>query len=93
MRARAIALLLLLLLVLCAACGADTAEPDAAACIPDAAVGAFGAPCTAGCECTSGVCFLFGDGTHACTLACTDDTQCPTGSRGQKCNGMGVCRP
>ncbi len=53
----------------------------------------FGAVCAVSCDCASNVCFTFGDGTRACTLACTTNTDCPAGSMGQRCNLMGVCRP
>jgi hypothetical protein len=53
---------------------------------------AFGACCTAGSQCTSGVCHEFGDGTQECTLACTVDADCPEGSQGKKCNNQQVCR-
>ena len=77
-----------------ASCG-DSKPPapvDAASC---AAVGtkAFGEACANSCECASLFCFTFGDGSSSCTLACSSNTECPSGSMGQKCNGMGACRP
>ncbi len=53
---------------------------------------AFGATCAIPCECVSGVCFTFGDGTTACTRTCSGNAECPSGSQGQKCNAQGVCR-
>jgi len=48
--------------------------------------------CTERCDCTSGICHLFGDGIHACTAECERDEDCPEGSQGQKCNRQGICR-
>ncbi len=30
---------------------------------------------------------------YGCTKHCTADTDCLSGSQGQKCNGQGLCRP
>jgi hypothetical protein len=69
----------------------STATVDAGC--PTVGPGQFGAACSDDCACASGVCFMFGDGTHACTLKCTSNDTCPSGSQGKKCNGQGYCRP
>jgi hypothetical protein len=51
----------------------------------------FGATCSANDDCATTVCFTFGNGTAHCTQTCTNDTLCPTGSQGSKCNGKGYC--
>jgi hypothetical protein len=87
-------LLGILLVAWLAGCSDDggSATPDAATgCAVDGG-GAFGDTCTDACGCASGVCHQYGDGTRACTLSCTMDSQCPAGSEGMKCNNMGVCR-
>ena len=64
--------------------------------IPDGvgAEGGFGATCTINGDCEAAfICYAFGDGSKLCTKACTADTECPTGSQGQKCNKQGYCRP
>jgi hypothetical protein len=54
--------------------------------------GAFGASCTSGSECESNVCFEGGQGGR-CSLACTSDSQCPSGEDGTRhCNPHGYCR-
>ncbi len=58
----------------------------------DAGVKAFGQACALDCECASRLCAEFGDGSRACSLRCTDASECPSGSRGQKCNQQGLCR-
>ena len=87
-------LLGVLLVAWLAGCGDDASgtTPDAAGNSCTADGGAFGAPCTEACGCASGVCHQFGEGPRACTISCTMDTQCPSGSEGMKCNNMGVCR-
>ncbi len=88
------ALLLVLALTACDRTPRDASVAlDAAGCLPDSGTLGFGTACTSACVCSSGVCYTFGDGTQACTLACTADTQCPSGSMGQKCNRQGYCRP
>jgi hypothetical protein len=57
-----------------------------------AAKKAFGDPCNANDQCATHICHKFGDGTQACTRACKQNSDCPAGSQGQKCNGQGVCR-
>jgi hypothetical protein len=54
----------------------------------------FGDVCEGPCDCASGVCFEFGGGerTWTCTLRCKESSECPFGSRGQKCTRQGVCR-
>ena len=54
---------------------------------------AFGHTCTANDQCSSGNCFLFGDGTQVCTIPCASGDDCPNGAKGKKCNGKGVCSP
>jgi len=77
-------------------CGSSSTPGDAgpadAAATGDAADLPFGADCTDNTQCASGVCIQFGQGRW-CTLACTDASQCPVGSQGQKCNLQGYCRP
>ena len=69
------------------ACGEDTK-----ACAKTGNDRPFASCCTANSECTSGVCFKFGDGTQACTEKCKTAADCPSGSQGKKCNGQGYCR-
>jgi hypothetical protein len=65
------------------------------------APGTFGATCTVvsdtSTECQSGVCTNTINmlPTPVCSVKCTvgNDSTCPVGSMGQKCNGMGYCRP
>jgi hypothetical protein len=86
-------------LVLVVACSgnAPPAMPDA----PAAAAGTFGAACTmvsnTSTECQSGVCTDTVDmlGHPVCSMQCTfgNNTTCPAGSMGQKCNMKGYCRP
>ncbi len=72
---------------------APQVPPDAVRQCPDAGGKAFGQECSVDCECASGVCGRFGDGTRACSQRCTDASQCPSGSRGKKCTKKeGVCR-
>ncbi|HEY1816879.1 MAG TPA: hypothetical protein VGG74_31240 [Kofleriaceae bacterium] len=65
---------------------------------------AFGSACNTvsdmSTECASGVCTntINQDPTPVCSVKCTmigsaDDAECPNGSMGMKCNGMGYCRP
>lgn len=79
--------LLLAALLVLAACSKD----DAPVCT-DAGAKAFAEPCATDCECASGVCFTFGNGTTVCSLECSSNDECPPGSEGQKCNGQGFCR-
>ncbi|HEY1556589.1 MAG TPA: hypothetical protein VGF94_17255 [Kofleriaceae bacterium] len=66
---------------------------------PDAAGAGFGQDCTVvtdtSTECASGVCTdsINMLPTPVCSTKCTADTDCPTGSMGQKCNMKGYCRP
>jgi hypothetical protein len=71
---------------------APQVPPDAGSKCPDAGSKAFGQECSEECECASGVCARFGDGTRACSQPCTDASQCPSGSRGKKCTKERVCR-
>lgn len=56
---------------------------------------AFGAMCTAGTDCQSGLCMQFVQGTvHRCTKPCTTATaatDCPAPSDGT-CNNNGYCK-
>jgi len=54
---------------------------------------AFGEKCTDDDSCASEVCVEFGKLSWVCTLDCVEDSQCPDGSEGQKCNKSGYCRP
>ena len=95
-----------LLCLLAAACtGSDSMQaPDGPDMQTDAGNDAndipFGAPCQVvadpSAECNGGVCFHFSQVTTSpglCTFHCTMSTQCPSGSMGQKCTTMSVCRP
>jgi hypothetical protein len=83
-----------------AACAgkAPPPSPDAGAPITNAP---FGATCTVvsnmSTECTSGVCTDSIDmlGHPVCSVQCTygDNSTCPSGSSGQKCNMKGYCKP
>ena len=59
------------------------------------ATAAFGQTCKTTADCgTSGMtCFLYGDGTSHCTVACKTADDCPSGSAGKQCNGKGFCKP
>lgn len=72
--------------------GCRKARPAASQTCPAPGVKPFGQPCAGPCDCASGLCWEFGDGEHACTQRCTDPSQCPSGSRGQKCTKQGICR-
>jgi hypothetical protein len=82
--------LILLLAVGSAGCRKG-AQPVSQPCT-GAGVKTLGQACATNCECASGVCYAFGDGGQVCAQRCTDSSQCPPGSRGQKCNKEGVCR-
>lgn len=85
----------LLALAACSSSGGSKPSPDGPA------AGAFGAPCTTvsnmSTECTSGVCTNTIDqlGHPVCSEQCTygNDSTCPSGSSGQKCNMKGYCKP
>ena len=94
---RRMKLLLLACAVALSACGSSaTPSPDSGP-----APGTFGAACVTASdtstECTSGVCTNTFDmiGHPVCSAKCTfgNDTTCPTGSTGQKCNMKGYCKP
>ena len=64
--------------------------------------GTFGATCatvvdTGSTECDSGVCTSAFDqiGHPVCSVKCTpgDDSTCPAGADGMKCNNKGYCKP
>lgn len=69
----------------------------------DAAPGTFGAPCTTvtdmSTECDSGICtntinmIPHPVCSQRCTVLQGTDPTCPVGSKGQKCNMQGYCRP
>jgi hypothetical protein len=92
--------LLALLLAFAGCSGSAPAVHDGPG--PDGpAPGTFGATCTVvsnmSTECQSGVCT---DSINTlphpvCSQTCTigNDSTCPVGSMGQKCNGKGYCRP
>jgi hypothetical protein len=56
----------------------------------------FGADCTVGTQCASGLCNQFQMGAvHKCTKTCTVATQatdCPNPPSTGLCNGMGFCK-
>ena len=55
----------------------------------------FGAPCGAGSECDSGICFIGGNRTF-CSLHCTmatAATDCPVPPTSGTCNMQGYCKP
>jgi hypothetical protein len=68
---------------------------------PDEQTGEFGATCMTvsdtSTECDSGVCTDTFDqiGHPVCSQKCTvgDDSTCPEGSGGKKCNMKGYCKP
>lgn len=69
--------------------GSDISDEDAG----NADLSAFGEPCEQSSDCVDGVCQEFGQLGKVCTETCTDDSTCPDGSEGQKCNNKGFCRP
>jgi hypothetical protein len=77
----------------------DAAIADAPALSDGSGLLAFGATCHTvtdqSTECATGACHFFEmfPPPGVCTLKCTADPQCPTGSLGKKCNQMGYCRP
>ena len=87
----------LFLVLALAACGSD----DKPAVDAPAGNGAFGATCTTvsntSTECTSMVCTDSFDmlGHNVCSVQCTpgNDSTCPSGSTGMKCNAKGYCKP
>ncbi|HTR54820.1 MAG TPA: hypothetical protein VMJ10_29225 [Kofleriaceae bacterium] len=98
-RIMASAVVVVLSVVMAVACSSSS-KPK-----PDAALTnqAFGSDCTVvsdmSTECASGVCTNSINmlPTPVCSQKCTmlgsDDTTCPVGSMGQKCNMKGYCRP
>jgi hypothetical protein len=86
----------ILALVACSS-GSSSPKPDAGGPAP----GTFGATCTVvsnmSTECNSGVCTDTVDmaGHPVCSQQCTfgNDSTCPSGSMGMKCNMKGYCRP
>lgn len=82
-------------LAACSSSGGSTPSPDGPA------PGTFGAACTTvsnmSTECMSGVCTDTIDqlGHPVCSQQCTfgNDSTCPSGSSGQKCNMKGYCKP
>jgi hypothetical protein len=54
----------------------------------------FGGACTMDQNCQAGfICRTFGQLGMVCTKMCTQPSDCPVGSQGQKCNQMNLCRP
>jgi hypothetical protein len=72
--------------------GCRKAQPSAPQTCSSPGPKKFGEACDGPCDCASGFCWKFGDGDRACTKRCTDSSECPPGSRGQKCTRQGVCR-
>jgi hypothetical protein len=67
-------------------------------CTTSPVLSSFGQACdvTVGCTGEFNVCQNFPnpDPTfYGCTKHCTANTDCPSGSQGQKCNNSGLCRP
>ena len=55
---------------------------------------AFGESCENDDQCDGGaVCTQFDTLGMVCTFSCSDPGTCPEGSKGQKCNQSGYCRP
>jgi hypothetical protein len=59
------------------------------------ALAGFGEACTGDTDCDPAVpvCRNFNQVGMVCTKTCISDGDCPSGSMGQRCNMMGVCRP
>jgi len=54
----------------------------------------FGEACITADDCDpEGVCHEFGQIGLTCTIECDEDTDCPEGSEGAKCNKQNLCRP
>lgn len=74
-----------------------TTFPDATTGQPDAAstLAGFGEACATAADCDPAVpvCRNFNQVGMVCTKECQDNSECPSGSMGQRCNNMGVCRP
>lgn len=80
-----------------------TSTADAASMVDGPPPGTFGAKCTTvtdmSTECTSGVCtntinmIPYPVCSQRCTVLGGMDPSCPNGSKGQKCNMQGYCRP
>src|SRR5262245_25216664 len=80
----------------CACGGTDDPTSDAGVDVTRDAgdmMSAFGEACTQDSDCMSNTCRLFMMLGNVCTVLCTQPTECPSGSMGQKCNMMGFCRP
>ena len=75
-----------------AGAGNGTGGQDARSTTSNPTPRAFGATCTTGADCDSGVCFAGGKGGF-CSGKCTADTDCPQPSSGAPhCNPHGYCR-
>lgn len=77
----------------CTTASGTKGPPPLDASVPDSAYDSFGKACTADADCTGGICFKFGDGSHLCTVPCGNSEGCPAGSQGRKCNNYGRCKP
>ena len=87
---RTLAIILCLCLAGCG--GSDGSSDDAGTHDGKTTDKAFGEACSEDLECQTGTCWEFGVG-DMCTFACEEDSECPEGSEGQKCNKQGYCRP
>ena len=85
-------LAIILCLGLCSCGSSDSSSDDAGSGDGSSGDKVFGASCSTDSECESGTCWEFGVG-GMCTLVCQEDSACPEGSEGQKCNNQGYCRP
>jgi hypothetical protein len=74
--------------------GLNDAAPIDAAPPLDAGGAGFGIECAGDPDCAAPlVCRSVGMLGLVCTSECTEDSDCPPGSMGPKCNMMGLCRP
>jgi hypothetical protein len=93
MRLVSIVVVLILALLFIPACGGTDEPTQDAGLAPGDMMTVFGGACAQDSDCMSNTCRSFMQLGNVCTALCTEDTMCPNGSMGQKCNMNGFCRP